>query len=80
MVQTMKQILSKNDKDAWLAMLIYKATVIPGILKSPSEMLSGRKFRTNLPMMDVQNKENEDEIEKLCRNREQSQSQNNKLH
>ena len=66
MVQTMKQILSKNDKDAWLAMLIYKATVIPGILKSPSEMLSGRKFRTNLPMVDVQNKENEDEIERLC--------------
>ena len=56
MVQTMKQILSKNDKDAWLAMLKYKATVIPGILKSPSEMLSGRKFRTNLPMVDVQNK------------------------
>ena len=63
MVQTMKQILSKNDKDAWLAMLIYKATVIPGILKSPSEMLSRRKFRTNLPMVDVQNKENEEEIE-----------------
>ena len=41
-------------------------------------MLSGRKFRTNLPMVDVQNKENEDEIERLCRNREQSQ--NGKLH
>ena len=49
MVQTMKQILSKNDKDAWLAMLIYKATVIPGILKSPVKCLveenSGQIYR-----------------------------------
>ena len=70
MVQTMKQILSKNDNDAWLAMLIYKATVIPGILKSPSVILSGRKFRTNLPMVDIHSKENEDEIEKLYQKRE----------
>ena len=73
MVQTMKQILSKNDNDAWLAMLIYKATVIPGIYKSPSEILCGRKFRTNLPMIDVHSKENEEEIEKLYQKRELGQ-------
>ena len=49
MVQTMKQILRKNGENAWLAMLIYRATDIPGINKSPSELLNGRKYRTNLP-------------------------------
>ena len=73
MVQTIKQILSKNDDNAWLAMLIYKATVIPGIHRSPSEILSGRKFRTNLPMIDVHSKDNEEEIEKLYQKRELSQ-------
>ena len=38
-------------------MLIYRATDILGInrspsKKSPSEILNGRKFRTNLPMVD----------------------------
>ena len=79
MVQTMKQILSKNDNDAWLAILIYKATVIPGILKSPSEILSGRKFRTNLPMVDIHSKENEDEIEKLYQKRELGQKTKKEL-
>ena len=73
MVQTMKQILSKNDNDAWLAMLIYKAMVIPGIYKSPSEILCGRKFRTNLSMIDIHSKENEEEIEKLYQKRELGQ-------
>ena len=38
MVQTMKQILTKNGENAWLAMLIYRATDIPGINKSPSKV------------------------------------------
>ena len=36
MVQTMKQILKKNGKNAWLALLIYRATDILGKYKSPS--------------------------------------------
>ena len=44
MVQTMKQILTKNGENAWLAMLIYRATDIPGVNKSPSEILNGRRY------------------------------------
>ena len=63
MVQTIKQIMNKNAENAWLAMLIFKATNIPGINKSPSEILNGRKFRTNLPMIDICQKSSEAEIE-----------------
>ena len=52
-VQTIKQIMNKNADNAWLAMLIFRATDIPGINKSPGEILNGRKFRTNLPMIDI---------------------------
>ena len=65
MVQTIKQIMIRNAENAWLAMLIYRSTDIPGINKSPSELLNGRKYRTNLPMTDIHQKENETEIEKL---------------
>ena len=41
MVQTMKQILTKNGENAWLSMLIYRATDIPGVNKSPSGILNG---------------------------------------
>ena len=47
-------------------MLIYRATDIPGVNKSPSEILNGRKFRTNLPMIDVHQKSTEDELEKMA--------------
>ena len=40
MVQTVKQIMTKNPDIVWLAMLIFKATDIPGINKSPSELLN----------------------------------------
>ena len=43
----------KNTEDAWLTMLIFRATDIPGVNKSPSEILNGRKFRTSLPMIDI---------------------------
>ena len=70
MVQTLKQILTKNGENAWLAMLIYRATDIPGINKSPSELLNGRKYRTNLPVIDFHKKETEREVEKLYEKRE----------
>ena len=57
MVQTMKQILTTNRENAWLAMLIYRATDIPGVNKSPSEILNGRRYRTNLPIVDFCKKE-----------------------
>ena len=53
MVQTIKQIMIKNAENAWLAILIFHATDIPGINKSPSEILNSRKYRTNLPMIDL---------------------------
>ena len=40
MVQTIKQIMVKNAENAWMAMLIYRATDIPGVNKSPSEILN----------------------------------------
>ena len=56
----------RNTDNAWLALLIIKATDIPGINKSPSELLHTRKFRTNLPTIDLGQKSNETEIEKLA--------------
>ena len=61
--------MHKNADNAWLAMLIFRATDIPGINKSPSEILNGRKFRTNLPMIDVHQKSSEAEIESLTKKR-----------
>ena len=65
MVQTIKQIMIKNAENAWLAILIFRTTDIPGINKSSSEILNGRKYRTNLPMVDVHQTLNETEIEGL---------------
>ena len=65
MVQTIKQLMIKNAENAWLAMLIFKSTKIPGIKKSSSELLNGRKYRNKLPMIDIHQKANETEIEKL---------------
>ena len=45
MVQTIKQIMVKNAENAWLAILIFRATDIPGVNKSPSELLNGRKYQ-----------------------------------
>ena len=44
MVQMIKQIMTKNADDAWLTMLIFRATDIPGINKSPGKILNGRKY------------------------------------
>ena len=69
MVQTIKQIMAKNADEAWLAMLIFRATDIPGLNKSPREILNSRKYRTGLPAIDVHKKDTEREIEKLSENR-----------
>ena len=53
MVQTVKQIMIRNPQNAWLGMLIFKATMIPEVQKSPSELLNSCKYRTNLPMIDL---------------------------
>ena len=65
MVQTIKQIMVKNPQNAWLAMLIFKATMIPEVQKSPSELLNSCKYRTNLPMIDYTQSRNAEPIEKL---------------
>ena len=58
--------MTRNPHNAWLAMLIFKATYIPNINKSPAELLNSRRLRTNLPIIDLdQNKSNESEIEIL---------------
>ena len=49
MVQTMEQIMVKNPQNAWLGMLIFKATMIPEVQKSPSELLNSHKYRTTCP-------------------------------
>ena len=67
MVQTVKQIMTRNPENTWLAMLLFfKAIYIPSINKSPGELLNSRKYQTNLPTIDLnQNKSNEPEIEML---------------
>ena len=62
MVQTVKQIMVKNPQNAWLAMLIFKATWIPDIHKNPAELLNSRKYCTNLPMTDLNQKVHEPEL------------------
>ena len=66
MVQTIKQIMIKNAENAWMAMLIYRATDIPVVNKSSSEILNGWKFRASLPMIDVHQNSTEDELEKMA--------------
>ena len=70
MVQTVKQIMVKNPQNAWLGMLIFKATIIPEVQKSPSKMLNSCKYRTNLPMIDFTQSRNDEPIEKLIQKHE----------
>ena len=69
----------KNANNAWLAMLIYRATDIPRINKSLSEFLNGCKFRTNLPIVDICKKDSETEIEKLYEKRKSLPQQGKEL-
>ena len=70
MVQTVKQIMVKNPQNAWLTMLIFKATMIPEIHKSPSKLLNSCKYRTNLPMIDLTQSKNDEPIRKLIERHE----------
>ena len=70
MVQTVKQIMVKNPQNAWLAMLIFKVTMIPEMQKSPSELLNSCKYRTNFPMIDFSQSKNDEPVEKLIHKRE----------
>ena len=63
MVQTVKQIMIKNPQNAWLAMLIFKSTMIPEIQKSPSELLNSHKYRTNLPMINFSQSKLDEPVE-----------------
>ena len=51
MIQTIKQLMVKNQGDTWLALLILKSTPMNGIYRSPAQMLCNRHFRTNIPMI-----------------------------
>ena len=51
MIQTIKQLMVKNQSDSWLALLIIKSTPLNGIDRSPAEPLCNRHFRTNIPMI-----------------------------
>ena len=51
MIQTIKQLMVKNQGDTWLALLILKSTPMNGIDRSPAEPLCNRHFRTNIPMI-----------------------------
>ena len=50
MVQTVKGLLTKAD-DPHLALLIYRSTPLPWCGYSPSQLLMGRRTRTNVPMV-----------------------------
>ena len=51
MIQTIKQLMVKNQGNTWLALLILKSTPMNGIDRSPAELLCNRHFRTNIPMI-----------------------------
>ena len=51
MIQTIKQLMVKNQSNTWLALLILKSTPMNGIDRSPAELLCNRHFRTNIPMI-----------------------------
>ena len=51
MIQTIKQLMVKNQNDTWLGMLILKSTPMNGIDRSLAELLCNRCFRTNIPMI-----------------------------
>ena len=50
-IQTIKELMVKNQGDTWLALLILKSTPMTGIDKSLTELLCNRHFRTNIPMI-----------------------------
>ena len=51
MIQTIKQLMVKNQGNTSLASLILKLTHMNGIDRSPAELLCNRHFRTNMPVI-----------------------------
>ena len=51
MIQTIKQLMVKNQNNTWVAMLILKSMPMNGINRSPAELLCNRRFRTSIPMI-----------------------------
>ena len=51
MIQTIKQLMVKNQADTWLALLVLKSTPMTGIDRGPAELLCNRHFRTNIPVI-----------------------------
>ena len=50
-VKTVKQLL-RDTLDPYLALLSYRSTPLPWCNKSPSELLMGRRVRTDVPQTD----------------------------
>ena len=78
MAQTVKQIMTKNPENAWLGLLIFKATWIPDVHKSPAELLNSRKFRTNLPVIDLNQRAHEPDTDKMVEKLESTKAQTGK--
>ena len=49
-VQTIRNLLKKSD-DPYLALLVYRSTLLPNSNYSPVELLMSRKLRTNLSIL-----------------------------
>ena len=47
-IQTVKNLWRKND-DKYLALLDYRKTPLPGIERSPAQLLMGRRLKNELP-------------------------------
>ena len=60
----------KNPENAWLGMLIFKATIIPDVYKSPGEILNSYKYRTNLPCINLAQHAYEGEFDKMIERHE----------
>lgn len=75
MVQTVKNILKKSREshsDPYMAMICLNATPISNKLPSPSELLTGRTFKSNLPRASVHQPSNL-EVRDLLKERQEVQ-------
>ena len=48
--RTIKGLFKKNA-DPWMSLLIWRLTPVDGDLKSPSELLNGHEYQSNLPLI-----------------------------
>ena len=52
-VQTVKKLL-KQAEDPWVALLNYRAALLPWCNLSPAELLTGRRLQTTVPVTDTE--------------------------